>query len=292
MGWQKGQTLVVVLLVLAVALTVGLSIASRGISEVRVASVEDEASRALAAAEAGVEASLGSVASTGVVTNIAGGGSSYVLNSSSAGGGSQQTFGERTKAGDVATVYLSGRDGSGNLRLDDANAFDREFAVCWGNAPDIDINTPAVVLKVYYYDGGNYGVAGIAYDPVSARAARNGFVVATSPGAGPCMINGAEYGAFWVKNINLVTTLGMPALAKPLALRMRLVYNGETGQALGVVGDNLTGSHDFPVQGVNLVSEGQAGSVVRKLSVYTGYGDPPSLFDGPIFTGTGGIYKP
>ena len=56
---RRGQVLVVTLLILSVIVTVALSIASRSVTEVSVSTTQDESSRALEAAEIGLERYLG-----------------------------------------------------------------------------------------------------------------------------------------------------------------------------------------------------------------------------------------
>jgi len=55
---QKGQALLIVVLVMVVALTVGLSIASKTIISLRTSTEEANSQKALAAAEAGIEQAL------------------------------------------------------------------------------------------------------------------------------------------------------------------------------------------------------------------------------------------
>src|SRR3989344_2066165 len=55
---QKGQVLLIVVLVMIVALTVGLSLISRSVTNLRTSTEEAESQKALAAAEAGVEQAL------------------------------------------------------------------------------------------------------------------------------------------------------------------------------------------------------------------------------------------
>ena len=55
---QKGQVLLIVVLVMIVALTVGLSLISRSITNLRTSTEEAESQKALAAAEAGIEQAL------------------------------------------------------------------------------------------------------------------------------------------------------------------------------------------------------------------------------------------
>src|SRR5688572_23181590 len=55
---QRGQVLLIVVLVMIVALTVGLSLISRSITNLRTSTEEAESQKALAAAEAGIERAL------------------------------------------------------------------------------------------------------------------------------------------------------------------------------------------------------------------------------------------
>src|SRR3972149_4690052 len=55
---QKGQVLLIVVLVMIVALTVGLSLISRSVTNLRTSTEEAESQKALAAAEAGIEQAL------------------------------------------------------------------------------------------------------------------------------------------------------------------------------------------------------------------------------------------
>src|SRR3972149_7458157 len=55
---EVGQVFLIVLLVMVIALTVGLSVASRNIVSLRTSEEERDSQRALAAAEAGIEQSL------------------------------------------------------------------------------------------------------------------------------------------------------------------------------------------------------------------------------------------
>ena len=55
---QKGQALIIILLVMSVVLTVVLSSVSRSVTEIVVTGYEEDALRAFSAAEAGVEEKL------------------------------------------------------------------------------------------------------------------------------------------------------------------------------------------------------------------------------------------
>src|ERR1700686_3295700 len=58
---QSGQMLIIVVVTMAVALIVGLSLVSRTVTNVKIAQQNDESSRAFNAAEAGIQQSLQSL---------------------------------------------------------------------------------------------------------------------------------------------------------------------------------------------------------------------------------------
>src|SRR3989338_3351838 len=55
---EKGQAFLIVVLVMVVALTVGLSVASRTVTNLRTTAEEENSQRAFSAAEAGIEKAL------------------------------------------------------------------------------------------------------------------------------------------------------------------------------------------------------------------------------------------
>lgn len=290
---RQGQTLIMVLLVLAVVLTLGLSIASRGVTEVNVSTIEDESSRALDAAEAGVEAALGAIVTPGPAVAVGSSSASYSLSTEISGAGEAVVPAEKVRAGEVVSVFLSGHDANDNLVTDDINAFDRQLNICWGDSGSISQTTPAMEARLYYYaSGGGYGVTGLAYDPNGSRIAGNNFASVSGSGSGgPCVAGGRTY-AFWVSNLGLHTPgLGMPVGAKPLVLRVKLWYNGDTGHFVGIEATG-PGAKNFADQGKTIISSGEAGLTVRKLSVFQRYLDFPGVFDGPVYAGLGGLEKP
>lgn len=55
---NRGQMILVILLVMAVGLTIGLSVASRSITDVNFSTKIEDSSRAFSAAESGIEEAL------------------------------------------------------------------------------------------------------------------------------------------------------------------------------------------------------------------------------------------
>ncbi|OGY16320.1 MAG: hypothetical protein A2784_01340 [Candidatus Chisholmbacteria bacterium RIFCSPHIGHO2_01_FULL_48_12] len=61
---EKGQVALIVLLVMVVMLTLGISVAQRGVTDVRISKQEEDSARAFQAAEAGVEEALSTLSSS------------------------------------------------------------------------------------------------------------------------------------------------------------------------------------------------------------------------------------
>ena len=55
---QRGQALLIVVLVMAVALTIGLAVVSRSITDIKISRQEEESARVFSVAEAGIEEAL------------------------------------------------------------------------------------------------------------------------------------------------------------------------------------------------------------------------------------------
>jgi len=120
--------LIVVLLILGVVTTVGLSIASRSVTEVGVSTGSEESSRALSAAEAGIEAQLGGVQ----VPTISG--ADITVDAKPAGSAGSLSVADLLASGEVATVFVDVSTGN-------------SMVVCWGDAK--------LETNVYYKAGVN-----------------------------------------------------------------------------------------------------------------------------------------
>lgn len=257
---RGGQALIVILLVLGVALTVGLAIVARSVTEINVSTVQDESARALSAAVAGIEQSLGGVitgpSGSGVVGTA---GDVFTVQKSSAGGASVYVASEELVAGDAATVNLEGSsfNGSGTNQL----------KVCWGG-------NGAVEVMGYYRSGGVVYVNTLAYDS-SSRG--NGFVLAVASIA-DCPAGGSGFN--YAASFN--TTSLIASGVTPLFLRVRLLYNGSMPRPVGFVATGWT----FPAQGEDIVAVGQAGGTTQKVSVFKGTPDWLPMWDDAVFSGT------
>ena len=256
---QKGQALAVVLLILGVVLVVGLSIASRSVTEVNVSSTQEESALALEAAETGIERVFGGViAGSGGTGNLASSNASYTVSNTSFGAGSVYEVPFKLEEGEVATVGLTGYSSTG-------------VKVCWGKGGG---QQPAVEVILYYTVSGQTKLGRGGYD--SASPTRSGFL---SAGAGGCGTLNYDFSrdVLW-------SDLGMEAFGMPQIFRIRPIYNGQAVN-LAVL---AMGSGSLPAQATDVVSTGQSGTSAQRLHATVANWDVPAMFDSALFSGGGG----
>lgn len=277
---QSGQALVVVLLSLSVVLTLVLFVLSRSITDVTVSSSDEQSVRAFSAAEAGIERAL-------VI------GQSYNdpnLNFSStvtsfAEGAKDFNYPIALSSGESATTWFTAHDANGNTICDLSNACFTGDTVklCWG-APGTDANvatTPAVEISIFY----DSKIARGVYDPNVSRRGSNNF---SAPDNGTCTVGGVSY-AFY-KTITL-SSLGIPSGSYNLAgglqfARTRMFYNTTTTHPVGL-SVNFANDSVLPSQGMDISSTGTAGESNRRLNVFQGFPEAPSIFDYAVYSGVG-----
>ncbi len=264
---HKGQALIMVLLVLGITATIGLSIMSRSITEVSVSTTTDESARALEAAEAGVEKSLGGVivSSSGSDTIPDSNASFRVSNTAVAGtANTNYSVPYRLTPGDVASVYLQGQDSNGAPITYSGSG----LRICWGDGSG---TRPAMEAVLYYLSGGVVTVGRNGYDGNSRSKFKT-----TDGNTGSC-----SGGTYQSSHYIPFSDLGMTAGSTPLVLRLRLVYN-TTPQTLLVMPDAGT---TLPVQGKDVISTGESGSATQRLHVIQSNPDTPMMFDMALFSG-------
>jgi len=250
-GKPTGQALLVILLIMAVALTIGLAITSRTVTDVEISGKTEEAARAFSAAEAGIEESL--------VTGIdAGGtfetGAEFHSAVARLGEGDSEFVFPDVSRNEIKTLYLANYGTDGTLTQ---SYIASSIELCW--------NDDAAIEATLYYDSGGYKVARYAVDSITRDPANN-FELAESVGCA-----GLEHNK----------TLTFPA-GTPLFLRIRVLYMDSVKVGVrtpGGVGGVL------PAQGVKIVSTGEAGISTRKVEVIRMHPAPPGIFDFLLYSG-------
>lgn len=282
---RKGQVLIVVLLILAVVLTVAMSLASRSLTEVKVSTSDDETMRALEAAESGIERSLaGTINGGGLIVSETAPANNATYNVINNGvGGRVNDFYDvpfELSAGDVATVTLNGfsRPVPPNPPVPVVYGWSKQIRICWGVGSG---TTPAIEAMLYFQDGsGNVGVGRAGFDPDAARiSAENHFSGAIASG-GSCPQGPAGAYKYYV-DANLKNDLGIVNNGTPLFLRIRVLYNTVPERVAVVPLANAV----LPVQGTDTISTGTSGESVQKLHAFQANPDLPMMFDAALFSG-------
>ncbi|PIP75065.1 MAG: hypothetical protein CO135_03240 [Candidatus Levybacteria bacterium CG_4_9_14_3_um_filter_35_16] len=262
---QSGQALLIVVLVMVIALTVGLAVASKSIIGMRMSTEQSESQKALSAAEAGIEQLLSSTGSlppitSGEIGNKAGytatttqvSGSSFNLN-----GGNNIAKNEgfdvwlSTYSVDPALIYTNPWGGAGKL-----------LTIRWGDSDDACKNA---ALEIVVLSGTKISpiLTRYAVDPCSSRNLQNHFFP-----IGPSVeaINGKVY--YYASSISVSNGL--------LARIIPLYYSSPIG---------VEGEVELPSQGSVIESTGSLNKTQRKVTVFRGYPRVPSeLFQYSLFT--------
>ncbi len=251
---QAGQALLVVVLVMIIALTVGLSLISRSITSIKTSTEEANSQKALSAAEAGVEQSIKSNSAIGnpsfgsdtkfqtSVTKVLG--TSFLLNG-----------GDIIQRDDSADVWLSDYSTeSAKLYLNPVSA---NVTVNFGTSSNL-CNNPAIEIDVVSGGKANPILNKYSYDGCVSRRAANHFS-APAGGAGN-IIDGVS---FVSKTPSISVNFG-------LFLRITPIY---ADSKIGI-----SSSVALPAQGSIITSTGTTGTATRKITVYQGFPKIPAEF--------------
>lgn len=259
---QKGQALLIIVLVMVVALTVGLSVASRTIINLRNSSDQASSQQALSAAEAGIEKAIVS----GNTANVAGsfsGNSSYTTTIASVSGTSAFLLngGNLVPKDDATYVWITPY--SSNPAVQWTSAWTGNLTLYWGDSSGSCSNA---ALEISIINGPKNAptITRYALDPCAARTGSNNFTLAN---ASPFSISG--------KTLNYRTVI---SVSNGLLVRINPIY---AGAYIGT-----SGSTALPDQGSVITSTGTSNSsTTRKVTVFQGYPEiPAELFPYSLFS--------
>lgn len=283
---ESGQILVLVLLIVLVAMTIGLSVASRTLTTVRNQADLTMSNRAFSAAEAGVERALlqikqgGNCNANSCIPDIAGVETQVEL---------QDVGGQTNRAFGVASL---GQDDV--LQADLRGYTGRTVSIYWGDNGDSSQcqQSPALVASVVYQSTSTneYGVLKVAEDRFcgSSRSSDNGFnssLVTVSPNpTTPVTLQDESqrdsYGYSATMHLNGPASI-LPPGTRPVGLRVRLMYAGSKPVAIAPhAGQRL------PLQGQQITSTSIAGGQQRTIKVLRTDNALPAIFDYALFNGS------
>jgi hypothetical protein len=287
---SSGQALLLVLIGMAAAMVLVLSIVSRSITDISLSSKEDEAARAFSAAEAGIEKLLIGVG-IGGTSPLDLGNNSFVTGEKTdlALNENSYNFPEGVVSGGYATMWLVDHNDEGKLDPSVPQKVFNNLTVCWGNPvfpTVINEHTPALEIMVYYdvapgqdwasatMDFSGMRVFKYPFDPNTTRDT-NGFNKDNLSNL--CEVNGQQY--------PFQKTIDIGVLSNDLLfVRAKLLYN-DVPQAVGF---KVTGS-TLPSQGQRIVSVGTSGGEngsTRKIEVQQTYKDTLPFIDTTLFSGS------
>lgn len=293
---EKGQALLIIILVMTVVLTIALSLVSRTISDISISKKEDDSSRAFSAAEAGVEQALLKGTSTSFVGNVTSTDSFSASATPLSSEGTEYAMPLLLAAGETAPVWLVNHAEDGSLTCSAASPCftGNTLKVCWGaSGTDPGVSTtPAVEVSIVYLtsdtDLSTARIARGAYDPFPSRPDANSF---TTGSEGSCTIGTQAYEFSRTVDLSALGVLVRPTVdvrRGPQYLRFGMLYNTNQSHPIGAT---IVGPGAFPVQGSKIVSAGTSGTATRSLEVYQLFADLPPIFDFALFSGSGGIVK-
>ena len=274
---QQGQVALVILTVMAIALTLGVSVSRQVVTDVSVSEREEKSYQAFSGAEAGIEEALRQLEE-----NSGEAPEDFSLSTEDVGadvtvdfvasGGTDEYIYPRTliRPGESVVVWLRNHDADGTL--DESSGYGGDTVdLCWGGGG-------AMEVTYFYNDGGNYEIKRYGYDFNSDRRnltggqdGGNNFSDFTDT---PCA--DLDHG---VDDLDLGVTGGYV----PLFLVFRPLYEGGR---IGVVG-----TEDFPAQGQEIYSTGQIArdddsTISRRIRAFRGWDAPAEAILGALFSGS------
>lgn len=246
---QKGQALLIVILIMVVSLTIGLSVASRSIVNLRTSTEEENSQRAFSAAEAGVEKAIAT--GTGITAQDLG--NNAIIKEVDIGEVSGTEFvlngGNNVEKDNGIDLGLS-QDYPGYKTAQNIS----NLSIYWGSQGDTCLNSAAIELIALSGSSNSSRSTRYAYDPCSRG---NNF---SSADTGSYIISGKtfKYRAL-IGNINN----GLIARVVPLYANTPL---------------GITSGTSLPLQGKVIQSTGQSGGTERKITYFKGYPQLPVEF--------------
>lgn len=261
---EKGQALLIVILTMVVALTVGLSVASRSITNIRTSTAQEESQRAFSAAEAGIEEALKSGISIAEQTlpNSA----KYFANVITPVSTTEFLVPNPVLKDEATQIWLSNYNGCASPPCY-VNPYNGTITIYWGDPAESCTDVAALEVIAFSGSATSPIVTRYALDPCSGFRGNNFSSVTT----GDFTLQGVHF-----RNTYFIT------VSNGLIMRIIPLYKSTK---IGV-----KGTASLPSQGKEIESTGKVvtgnNEVVRKIKVFQSNPSLPSLFDYAIFSGT------
>lgn len=279
---QKGQVILILILVITVALVIGLSITQKSLLDVSTSTKVEQSAKAFSAAEAGIEKALQAdsiIGTTPVGENATLQG---VQRDTVPASGQALEYPPIAKE-ELAQVWLADPTSSTFPNCDPGKICysGSSLDVYWGNVGVTGADKPAIEITVVYQDSfGAYNSKRYFYDQ-DAAIRNNGFTssITSCPSGAITTSLSPTAKTFFCKQTLDVSSSSLPNLSKLILLRARLLYTS-ISQAFAI--RPITGS--LPVQGRLFTATGISGETQRKVQVFKLDKVVPPYFDYAIFS--------
>ncbi len=251
---HKGQILLISLMVLSVAMTVILSIATRTISTLRMTSAQDSSQRAFSAAEAGLEKALIAASNTTYTENLSNNSSFTASSSRVTADEFLVSNGGLILKNNAADVWLSNYP-------DYSSPWSGMLTIYWGSLSDVCVAKPEVsntmaAMEIILISGTRLVpvIEHYAFDPCVPRSNSNKFSTVLPGGT----VGGKDF----AYSANISVFSGLIARVIPLY----------ANTFMGIKGTGL------PPQGTKIISVGSSGNTKRQIVTFVGYPEAPVEF--------------
>ncbi len=264
---QKGQALLIIVLVMVVALTVGLSVVARTITNLKTTTDQANSQKSLSAAEAGVERAIQNIKAknNASISDSFDNNSSFQTTLTPVTAVANQKIwlngGNLLKNYEGSYVWITPYDVSNFNNLFTSTWPGSQLTIYWGNSGEVcntdpSLNTMAA-LEVVVVTGtkANPSVKTYAFDPCADRAASNHFTVPTAAGT---TLDGRS----------LPHSTGVISISQGLLVKVIPMY---ADTYVSVMGDQ-----QLPQQGTIIQSTGTSNGTQRSVTVFEGYPELPS----------------
>ena len=259
---EKGQILLIVVITMIVALTVGLSIASRTVTELRLSRQNEESQRAFNAAEAGIDRVLQQGGEVTLQEEL-GNNAAFAVSATQYGGDQiLLNNGEEVDQDVGADVWLS------NYPDFSSQIASGRIIVYWGDEDQINCTEttpvrPALQIVILQGDIADPQIVKYLYDTCAARTQGT--------------IDGATYGTQTISGLpgyTFTNRINTPiAISDGIIVKVIPLYNSTT---VAVVAQDLSGQPiALPSQGSVVESTGTSGETVRRITYYQSYPQMP-----------------
>lgn len=275
---EEGQAILILLLAIAVILTVGLSIVSRSITDVKISQQSQESARALWVAQAGLEKAIRSNTSIGNPNDQQElNGVLYYVEKNDLGGSTEYVYPSAVKANEAVTIWLVGHDSNGNIVP--SNEYNGTLRFYWGENESGSSST-AIEITFIYQDGGGFKIKRYVYDPYSSRSPATNF-------SSPVSCADKSFGGKTFANCSSLLSLPVAvASGTNYMVKARLLFNS-VPKPIGV-----RSSANLPLQGscFPVTATVQESGVTKKYEECQLFESTPPIFDNLLYSG-GGLEK-